>query len=123
MSEELKPCPFCPDGGEPALFSETLGWAPNGENTYRAVAGCKRCCVGIELVHVGDDLCDESDALEETCAALEEEAVAKWNTRFERTCRIVEDRDWGSACSECGAHYPCMQDASYCPNCGRKVVE
>ena len=40
----------------------------------------------------------------------------------ERTCRIVEDEEGDSVCSECGAHYLCMLDASYCPDCGAKVV-
>ena len=40
----------------------------------------------------------------------------------ERTCRIVEDEEGDSVCSECGAHYLCMTDASYCPDCGARVV-
>lgn len=41
----------------------------------------------------------------------------------ERTCRIVENEEGHSSCSECGASYLCMADASYCPDCGAKVVE
>lgn len=38
------------------------------------------------------------------------------------TCHLVEDDDWRTACSECGCTALCMLDASYCPECGRKVV-
>lgn len=41
----------------------------------------------------------------------------------ERTCRIVENDEGYSSCSVCGAHYLCMSCASYCPDCGAKVVE
>lgn len=38
------------------------------------------------------------------------------------TCHLVEDDDGRTACSECGCTALCMLDASYCPECGRKVV-
>lgn len=41
----------------------------------------------------------------------------------ERTCRLVEDSENRTACSECGASYLCMSDASFCPDCGAKVIE
>ena len=41
----------------------------------------------------------------------------------ERTCRLVEDGENRTACSECGASYLCMSDASFCPDCGAKVIE
>lgn len=41
----------------------------------------------------------------------------------ERTCRIVDNEDGYPSCSECGAHYLCMLDASYCPGCGARVVD
>ena len=41
----------------------------------------------------------------------------------ERTCRLVEDSENRTACSECGASYLCMSDASFCPDCGAKVTE
>ena len=50
------------------------------------------------------------------------EAAAAWNRRAERTCRVVHNEDGYPSCSECGAHYLCMLDASYCPDCGAKVV-
>lgn len=41
----------------------------------------------------------------------------------ERTCRVVENEDGDPSCSECGAHYLCMLDASYCPDCGARVLD
>ena len=38
------------------------------------------------------------------------------------TCRLVEDEHGYTYCSECGFTAPCMLDASYCPECGARVV-
>lgn len=38
------------------------------------------------------------------------------------TCHLVEDEEGCTACSECGCAALYMLDASYCPDCGRKVV-
>lgn len=61
-------------------------------------------CVGYETGNVFDFLAD-----------LVEPAP-------ERTCRLVEDGENRTACSECGASYLCMSDASFCPDCGAKVT-
>ena len=67
-----------------------------------------------------------------------DEARAAWNTRAERTCRIVKtwsDSDyvdgWRYRCSECGCFIPVnernpdtgdvISAANYCPNCGARV--
>lgn len=42
---------------------------------------------------------------------------------LERTCRIIPDGHDDPSCSACGAHYMCMSDASFCPDCGAKVVK
>ena len=105
ISEELKPCPFCPDGGK--LFI-------NGG-------------VGCRWVECSSCGCD-GPAYE-----TEAEAVEAWNTRAERTCRnTTRHRYYGFECSECkwSAYEPndygndvCFDDFDYCPNCGAKVVE
>lgn len=41
----------------------------------------------------------------------------------ERTCHLVEDEDGHTACSECGCTALYMSDATYCPDCGAKVVK
>lgn len=38
------------------------------------------------------------------------------------TCHLVEDEHGYTACSECGCTALCMLDASYCPECGARVV-
>ena len=38
------------------------------------------------------------------------------------TCRLFEDEHGYTYCSECGFTAPCMLDASYCPECGARVV-
>lgn len=39
----------------------------------------------------------------------------------EDTCCLVEDEEGRTACSECGCSALYMLDASYCPDCGRKL--
>lgn len=38
------------------------------------------------------------------------------------TCNLIEDEDGYTACSECGCTALCMRDATYCPSCGRVIV-
>lgn len=69
-----------------------------------------------------------------------QKAINAWNTRSERSCRILKTwsdsdfvQDWNYKCSECGAFVPVYERdiatgdvssaANYCPNCGAKVVE
>lgn len=103
MSMKLKPCPFC--GGE----VKVLPWADRHTwgNECPFFCGCSKCRT------VGD------------CYGTEAEAVAAWNTRVERTCRMETEescQNWMS-CSECHADYYNDQPINYCPNCGAKVVE
>lgn len=39
-----------------------------------------------------------------------------------QTCNLIEDEDGYTACSECGCTALCMRDATYCPACGRMIV-
>ena len=39
-----------------------------------------------------------------------------------QTCHLIEDEDGYTACSECGCTALCMRDATYCPACGRVIV-
>lgn len=65
MSEELKPCPFC--GGEAQVRS--YGKSTN----YVRCGACKGRTWG--------------------CYGTEQEAIDAWNTRHERTCRVVSSKD------------------------------
>ena len=107
---ELLPCPFC--GGEAETCHVTQLWEPR--NTYWAK--CKNC-------HISG-----------THHKTEAEAIAAWNTRAERTCRMTDKGE----CSECGAYIVRawtevhdfngdmkridLRSHNYCPNCGAKVV-
>ena len=92
--EELKPCPFCPDGGHVVRLKE------DGKPTGMVA----HCCYTLGR---------EIRATEEA-----------WNTRHERTCRKVpgkmnygERRPKGS---ECGYG---LGDSrwDFCPKCGARV--
>lgn len=62
---------------------------------------------------------------------IKQEAIDAWNTRAERTCRIVPNGHlftlsdgtelYESACSECGAYLG--DEDNYCSICGAKVIE
>lgn len=38
------------------------------------------------------------------------------------TCHLIVDEDGYTACSECGCTALCMSDATFCPDCGARVV-
>lgn len=130
---ELKPCPFC--GGEAISFSEDDGWTATGENSYRAYAGCHNpeCGIGFELFHIGDDLSTDEDDQPDGmhCYSLEQQAIAAWNTRAERTCHWEwsvfgsEPDTWeGWNCSVCGEMGDELSEIpNFCPSCGAKVVD
>lgn len=104
---ELKPCPFC--GGEAKIKARY----------YRAI-----------------DIYDYSGVCQECNASMdvkdtEAEAIEAWNTRHERTCRVVK-RQGDYVCSACGEvllsgwsdpfeAIP-LECFKYCFNCGAKVV-
>lgn len=39
------------------------------------------------------------------------------------TCRLIEDKDGRTACSECGCTALYLSDATYCPDCGGVLVD
>lgn len=100
---DLLPCPFC--GGE----AETL----TAESMH----------VGYLFGIMCNDCCSRGDVY-----GTEAEAIAAWNNRTERTCRVehrpvnqeLRCRSW-LECSECGAEIE-NYEWNYCPNCGAKVV-
>ena len=107
MAGELKPCPFC--GGEAELNESESVF------TYFSI-WCKNenCIAGAVQVKDFD----------------KERLVNAWNTRAERTCKMIPngDADFAAtlACSVCGnveSVYAISADEfNYCPNCGAKVV-
>ena len=110
MSELLKPCPFC--GGEADVMLSQSRWGQSYTIHHDTLGKCPAEYVGSMQF------------------ATESEAIAAWNSRAERTCKL----DRNDVCSECGA---CIQRIThsvyemgdgfacypkYCPNCGAKVV-
>jgi Lar family restriction alleviation protein len=110
---ELLPCPFC--GGEAQM-------GINKESTVREYfVGCMNC--HIRLYKIGYKR-----------FYTEAEAIAAWNTRAERTCRI-EGRYGNQYCTCCGEMVGTWDSESelcvssnmvelwnYCPNCGARRV-
>lgn len=99
---DLLPCPFC--GGEAEM---------HGLNTVlsRPFVACEYC------------------GAESAVYRTEAEAIAAWNTRAERTCKIyrVGNTQDLRKCSACGAlmsfsHPLDRSHLNYCPNCGAKVI-
>lgn len=112
MNDELLPCPFCPpEKSDPRLIN-----------------------AGVYLHYVKCCSCGCASGL--ACSS-EEQAIANWNRRAERTCRweLVKRGTMYDVygCSACGYEYAepvtdggvlvSIGDASYCPSCGAKVVE
>ena len=100
----LRPCPFC--GGD--------------AHVKEVVSACEM------LYTVG---CSDSECMGHETWLLKptkEEAIAAWNLRSERTCRVVSAKEAGRtgyapACSACGWQSGVWEQYSYCPNCGARV--
>lgn len=126
---ELKPCPFCPDGGDPKHLKIVY------HSCESNLVKCMKCEAA-------------------TCGyTTEQEAIAAWNQRVEpaykagckdgykmgksevRTCKNKSRTALRFVCSRCEevATVYCEEDfgdvvnhssiINYCPNCGAKVVE
>ena len=108
MSEELKPCPFC--GGKAKV--EILGVWENGDTGYNVNCRNKGCPVMPDT----------------KCFLSAEKAIAAWNTRADRTCKMEQVAWPGDSatlyvCSECGGWTYTEDEPRYCSMCGAKVVE
>lgn len=105
-NSELLPCPFC--GGEAEMHYDANGskWVAC-EN--------RECAIQPYLYRT---------------KRTEAEAIAAWNTRYERTCR-QEERGWSTEGDHARVWLTCGHDCmvetvqdlpNYCPNCGAKVI-
>ena len=117
MNSELKPCPFCGNEAELRFFN-------NGSSfSYRVE--CLNC-----TAMVGRRF-EEYSTNRTFWFGIKQEAIDAWNTRAERTCKMIPngETDFAAtlACSACGnveSVYAISSDEfNYCPNCGAKVVE
>lgn len=107
MMSELLPCPFC--GSETYLYEAKDYYALGCENI-----GC------------------HGNWTHSRVYETKEEAIEAWNTRAERTCRIVENERYSDmydgpivSCTQCEAPLPKIFTGPYnfCPNCGAKVIQ
>lgn len=109
---ELKPCPFC--GGEANTLHRphVIDW--------RYSVGCN------------DDECRGFIGLS-WLYKTEAEAIAAWNSRAERTCKIESSylndftsnhECWYEFEMQCGYKFTWdeMEPPTYCPNCGARVM-
>lgn len=130
MTDELKPCPFC--GGE----AETCSYYFEEKNMTLWQVRCKERPYDVEHP------CYTADSF--ISFATEAEAIEAWNTRAERTCRILQAYGDESAeldylmdeiagtpedtvaciCQSCDHEfrYDRRLRPKFCPNCGAKVV-
>ena len=104
---ELLPCPFC--GGE---VDHQEMW--DGAYSFT----CRQCGLNARFT---DDI---ARAVPEMLKGTEK----KWNTRYERTCHIVEKQRYSDGLVRdlrlsCGCHVTAADVVKYCPNCGAKVVD
>lgn len=98
---KLLPCPFC--GGEAEL---------TGFNAPEYWVWCPSCKASTGA-HTG-----------------KENAIEAWNTRAERTCKVIEMHEHVTMDEPDIAELSCghdimvfdMEPPNYCPNCGAKVV-
>lgn len=110
---DLKPCPFC--GGEADVMLSQSRWGQSYTIHHESIGKCPAGYVGSMQF------------------ATEAEAIAAWNARAERTCRIdstllIEGEYVPSPYyeyeMECGGGF-CWDDSeppTYCPNCGARVI-
>lgn len=99
----LRPCPFC--GGEAGVeCGVPAGTAARG---YRV-----RC---------GDGSCNGGVGCGTHAFGTEAEAIAAWNHRAGRTCRMV-DNGAELCCSECDCRHSYDDEPKFCMGCGARVV-
>ena len=103
------------------------------ETCVEARVVCGGCHVSTTREHQSWRVWHGADELTRTLAIGR--AISSWNRRAERTCRVgcyppgYEDNLHYEVCSECGTFLTASipgdrhaERASYCPNCGARVV-
>lgn len=112
MSDGLKPCPFCPDGGSPILSTwGNSGWGGEFDRTGRV--SCQKCLAGGPIVAGRDD---------GEVALL---ATNAWNASTERTCKFVADimnTAWDEDGNEIETGEVDDEAVMSCGNCGYPMV-
>lgn len=109
MVSELKPCPFCPDGGRLEQRTYEATWVPIAYkgSKYASAVNCYGCGI---FIHGYGKSQEEAEI----------DAQNNWNTRYQPTCHMI-GYDGVPACSVCKGEMD--YQASYCEWCGAKVVD
>lgn len=99
-----KPCPFC--GGEASIeYAAPVGGIPCGFRVSRDNGDCR------ENIECGTYAFD-----------TEVEAMAAWNHRAGRTCRMIDNG--AEPCRpECDCRHPYDDEPEFRMGCGARVVE
>ena len=110
---ELLPCPFCGNEGELCTY---YGGGEHNETVHTVMCNNEDCPMNVLT----------PDYLTEA------EAIAAWNTRAERTCKVAacyspsdfdSEDEWYFAFScGCELYWDEAIPPNYCPNCGARVV-
>ena len=143
-STSLMPCPFCGEIVTLEYYDAVPKACKDGECIECGC--CDYCDEFWAITHVCeprisfDVITDTSDeAIESWNNAIQEESdtIDAWNTRAERTCRVIsticiDNDDWHSPYyppyweyeMECGGEFTWdeKEPPNYCPSCGAKVV-
>ena len=101
MNTPLKPCPHCPDGGDP---QQQVGDQFDAWSNHHAVM-CMKCGAKTATYPTSDD------------------AAKAWNTRYDRTCEWTYDNFtglWRSLCS--GRSMTALSRPDWCCDCGGRIV-
>lgn len=100
----LKPCPFC--GGEASVkYVTSVAGVPDGY-----------------WISCDNDDCRDDIECSTNAFDTEVEAIAAWNHRAERTCRMI-DNGAELCCSECDYRHSYDDEPKFCMGCGARVVE
>lgn len=122
---ELKPCPFC--GGEAKLLEGF--YSQDGRGDIAWVVLCKSCDARKIQSPDWSNWNPYRKRYEECEAAMRNAVIEAWNTRYERTCQIVDKYEGYASshlrllgrCSICDEVIETTHE--FCPNCGARVKE
>ena len=124
---DLKPCPFCPDGGE-IIFKD--GYQDEEGSWHSGYVRCEKCGTMKMSVSLSNFLGTYRHGFvsDETAHECSLTAIERWNTRHERTCRVerMELDEFGRHFYLSCGHMQMTHNTSalpYCPICGARVKE
>lgn len=110
MARKLRELPIDMYEVEEKWESEGLNTDCHDQTDYYLIYFVLFGCLPADHMH----LCDYEELHTRLADLIEPEP--------ERTCHLIEDEDGRTACSERGCTALYMSSATYCPDCGARVV-